>query len=463
MVMKTARFASIGLAFLFGGVVFLPVACSDTGPRPAAVDTDTDGSVAAVDATTKPPVTLDATPPTVQDTGVADSPGDSSSVVDASDEATTTDASDASTKSDAGDAGPTGCSNGILNGTETDVDCGGAVCAKCIDDKACVGNADCTGGFCANNVCKTPTCTDNLTNGNETDVDCGGGTCPKCTYGRRCGGTGDCVSSSCAGTACGCPANMVVVATSAALGGAYCVDQAEVQNGQYNQFLNANQPITGQTAGCGVPLVDGGTADGGTPVNATYVPQGAWPPAQPLSSSFGLPVRYVDWCDAYAYCAWAGKQLCGKIGGKGNSAALTSANDHTQSAWYNACSAQGVNTYPYDVSAFNGPSCNGDGLNGTLPYPDGVFQVASWNDQGAPNGVFVNTQCQGGTVNLFQMSGNVAEWENSCTGGASTDDCRVRGGAYTAADSPPALGCQAGRLETRMAHKADVGFRCCQF
>jgi hypothetical protein len=26
-------------------------------------------------------------------------------------------------------------------------------------------------------------------------------------------------------------------------------------------------------------------------------------------------VVYVDWCGAYAYCAWAGKHLCGAIGG----------------------------------------------------------------------------------------------------------------------------------------------------
>jgi uncharacterized delta-60 repeat protein len=48
------------------------------------------------------------------------------------------------------------CADGVKNGTEVDVDCGGAACAKCDVAKACTANGDCKSGLCAaNNVCAT--------------------------------------------------------------------------------------------------------------------------------------------------------------------------------------------------------------------------------------------------------------------------------------------------------------------
>lgn len=50
------------------------------------------------------------------------------------------------------------CTDGIQNGDETGVDCGGTTCAPCV----------------------VPTCTDGIQNGDETGVDCGGATCAPC-------------------------------------------------------------------------------------------------------------------------------------------------------------------------------------------------------------------------------------------------------------------------------------------
>jgi hypothetical protein len=69
---------------------------------------------------------------------------------------------DASERADAGSvfaeasAGPS-CANGVRDGDETDVDCGGAICPACANGRACVAAQDCvgrgcTGGKCTNDV-----------------------------------------------------------------------------------------------------------------------------------------------------------------------------------------------------------------------------------------------------------------------------------------------------------------------
>ncbi len=45
------------------------------------------------------------------------------------------------------------CSDGIKNGTETDVDCGND-CSQCALDKACVAFSDCASAHCVAGMCK---------------------------------------------------------------------------------------------------------------------------------------------------------------------------------------------------------------------------------------------------------------------------------------------------------------------
>ncbi|MEQ8324224.1 MAG: T9SS type A sorting domain-containing protein [Vicingaceae bacterium] len=78
------------------------------------------------------------------------------------------------------------CSDGVENGFETDVDCGGPDCIPC---------PSCTDGILNQNeseidcggVCEPcPSCVDNTRNGQETNIDCGGpdcDPCPSCTDG----------------------------------------------------------------------------------------------------------------------------------------------------------------------------------------------------------------------------------------------------------------------------------------
>jgi Cys-rich repeat protein len=97
------------------------------------------------------------------------------------------------------------CTDGIKDGQETDVDCGGPVCdaqdRTCANGKMCLVGPDCQSKVCTGDVCQVPTCTDGEQNGMETDVDCGGPLCDstghQCPVGDKCLIADDCVSLLC--------------------------------------------------------------------------------------------------------------------------------------------------------------------------------------------------------------------------------------------------------------------------
>lgn len=93
------------------------------------------------------------------------------------------------------------CNNKVKDGSEVDVDCGGA-CNKCQDDKACADDSDCLGSTCINNKCLTPTCFDQKKNGLESEVDCGGAICQTCVQEQKCKQNIDCASNWCDNGVC---------------------------------------------------------------------------------------------------------------------------------------------------------------------------------------------------------------------------------------------------------------------
>ena len=48
------------------------------------------------------------------------------------------------------------------------------LCPGCGDGEACLVADDCTSGVCADSICQIPKCNDGVKNGAETDLDCGG-------------------------------------------------------------------------------------------------------------------------------------------------------------------------------------------------------------------------------------------------------------------------------------------------
>ena len=92
------------------------------------------------------------------------------------------------------------CDDGVINGTETGLDCGGA-CGPCGDGVPCLDSDDCLSGVCVAQQCVAPSCDDGIKNGAESDVDCGG-TCAPCRGPSSCQVSGDCQSLVCVNRVC---------------------------------------------------------------------------------------------------------------------------------------------------------------------------------------------------------------------------------------------------------------------
>lgn len=151
------------------------------------------------------------------------------------------------------------------------------------------------------------------------------------------------------------------------------------------------------------------------------------------------PMRYVDWCDATAYCNWAGKRLCGKPAG--GSAAFAGLAQPTESQWFAACT-QKNEPYPYGPTHIDG-KCNVDQPN------ENECEVAPSQFP----------ECHGASPELLSMTGNVKEWEDSCD---ANDRCRLRGASCF--NKHEVATCQQAEAHDREGHEndlSDVGFRCC--
>lgn len=69
-------------------------------------------------------------------------------------------------------------------------------------DGGCTVAGECASGICNAGACAAPSPTDGVKNGDETDVDCGGATAPKCAAGKACSAHGDCTSGACPAGLC---------------------------------------------------------------------------------------------------------------------------------------------------------------------------------------------------------------------------------------------------------------------
>lgn len=90
------------------------------------------------------------------------------------------------------------CDDGLANGDEPDVDCGGTCATPCAIGQGCARTDDCESGECVLGICRA-TCSDGVRNGAEWGIDCGGD-CLGCAPGAPCGDARDCRSLLCLNT-----------------------------------------------------------------------------------------------------------------------------------------------------------------------------------------------------------------------------------------------------------------------
>jgi sulfatase modifying factor 1 len=215
--------------------------------------------------------------------------------------------------------------------------------------------------------------------------------------------------------------------------GGYSIDATEVTRCQYHAWLATTPSTNGQVSAC--------------TWNDSYEPICEWPPG----SKGDHPVVCVDWCDAYAYCKAVGKRLCGKIGG-GSTEYTTGYDDATESQWHNACSSGGMNEYPYG-DTYELQTCNGTDKTGTGCTSGSCTTVEVGSLGGCESGV-------SGYTGVYDLSGNVSEWDDSCNGtSGQSDNCHVRAGSFN--DYDLFLRCDYGSSIGRSNFADSIGFRCC--
>jgi len=247
-------------------------------------------------------------------------------------------------------------------------------------------------------------------------------------------------------------ARMVLIP--AAEGSPYCIDEREAVFGEYKEFIaEKGNDFGAQPSECEwnkdygpVSVIDRSDIGGDMP------PIHCGPTLAEANPD--RAVGCLDFCDAYAYCSWAGKRLCGLRGAASGKVNVidsqytyesgSRAGDlagSVESEWFNVCSQGGATVFPYGNEAEPGRCV------------DHVKTAAEGEDARCVRDT-ANSQCRGTEApydQVYNMSGGEGQWVNICV----SEVCMFQGGGIDEVYS-----CK-GALGAADIRRPDAGVRCC--
>ena len=223
--------------------------------------------------------------------------------------------------------------------------------------------------------------------------------------------------------------------------GEYLIDKHEVSNARYKRFLDWLEESRDHS-GCAP----------GEPAQKSHRPTapGGWGEAE-------RPVVGVDWYDAYAFAAWAGKRL------------------PTEAEWEKAARGIDGRIYPWGNTLEGGGAISaevwaGEGIVNEGNWERLFYRKRPWRE--AVTGAVVGMPQGASPFGVLRMAGNVREWvqdwfepdywwageERDPTGPEAGYERTIRGGSWR--DPPEDLRLMVRKSSPPTSRSLHVGFRC---
>jgi formylglycine-generating enzyme len=227
-----------------------------------------------------------------------------------------------------------------------------------------------------------------------------------------------------------CWNGQLCVPKSVSLPAGFSIDATEVTRRQYSAWLATKPSTSGQSGSCAW--------------NSRFDPDAACMADPHVCQGSGCdnhPQVCVDMCDASAYCNAVGKRVCGGIGG----GQAPRQDDASKSQWFNACTSGGVDDFVYGNEPGWG-KCN---------------DYLSFTNTTVPVGSLAECQSSvAGYAGVYDLIGNVWEWEDNCYSADGLDICQPRGFSFGMGAAMPM--CSGSNYALRSDVSDAIGLRCCE-